>query len=126
MVQYRYRSKTLPLVRVINDMDKFVKIGYLVINVKEKSLFEIYNNTTLKNNTELYIINNDGCIVSHENKAKLGQKQNSGYLDKILNGSSRYEFFITEIEKKNYYISFHPISGTTFKIVSIVPAIESD
>jgi len=118
------QTKTLPLVRVVNDMEKFKKIGYLVINIKEKSLSDIYSKTTLKKNSELYIINNDGSIVSHENKAMLGQKQNTGYLNKILNGNSQNEFFITEIEKRNYYVAFYPISGTTFKIVSIVPAIE--
>jgi Predicted signal transduction protein with a C-terminal ATPase domain len=118
------QTRTIPLVRVVNDMEKFKKIGYLVINIKENSLSDIYSKTTLKKNGELYIINNDGSIVSHESKAMLGQKQNTGYLDKILSGSSQNEFFTTEIDKRNYYIAFHPISGTTFKIISIVPAIE--
>lgn len=118
------QAKTLPLVRVVTDLEKFKKIGYLVINIKEKSLSEIYSKTALKKNTELYIINNDGSIVSHENKIMLGQKQSTDYLDKILNSNNQNEFFETEIDKRNYYVAFHPISGTTFEIVSIVPAIE--
>jgi len=118
------QTRTIPLVRVVNSMENFKSIGYLVVNIKEQSLSDIYSKTALKKNGELYILNDDGSIASHQDKGILGQIQHIDYIGKVLNSSRQNDFFITEIEQKNYYVAFYPISGTSFKIVSIVQAIE--
>lgn len=117
-------TRTIPLVRIVNDLERFRKIGYLIVNVKESSLTDIYRKTALNRNGSLYILGENGGIASHEDKSLLGRAVEEAYAQRILTGSEANGFFVDSIGAKSCYIAYHQVSGAPLKLVSIVPAIE--
>ena len=110
---------TIKVARVIYDLKRQVKMGYLVINIREHELYNIYNKIKYYKKGEFYIISDNGKVISHEDKDMLGGKSEIADLFEGNNGT-----FTKNISGKDCYITYYRISGTDWKLVGIIPVIE--
>lgn len=88
----------------------------LVINMKESSLSEIYSAIT--GYKDIYIVNDKGNIISHTNKAMIGQK--FVYADFVDDHQKSGHFSIKESEV-NKQIIYYSLDNFGWKLISEVP-----
>jgi two-component system sensor histidine kinase YesM len=102
------------------DVDRWNKIGYFVLYLKEEALSSVFEQTKLNNEGEMYIINQSGRIISHANKSLLNTSPDYPYLKRVLQGPQQDH--ISEImDGINYIITYRAIGNTDWKIVSVIP-----
>jgi two-component system sensor histidine kinase YesM len=102
------------------DVNRWNKIGYFVLYLKEEALSSVFEQTKLNNEGEMYIINQSGRIISHANKSLLNTSPDYPYLKRVLQGPQ--QDYISEImDGINYVITYRAIGNTDWKIVSVIP-----
>lgn len=95
--------------------------GVICINISERSVYNLIKDAVAASKGYIYMTNNEGRIISHENKALLGKpleeesgqyslpmQEGKGTLKTTINGLDHSVFFITS-------------SYTGWKIVSVIP-----
>ena len=86
-------TQTVMVGRVINSLDNQDKIGYVFVYLRESSIINAFKETELFNTGNLFVIDQQGYIVSAKDKKLLG-KQNEFSMTDALN-SILYENFTT-------------------------------
>jgi len=96
----------LPYVRAIESLDMKRKLGLVIINLRESTIFNIYKNLLKELNADIYILDENGIIISNQNKKYLGssfsnicslQKETgfkSNYMEATINGE---KFLLIEL-----------------------------
>lgn len=116
-------TQTVMVGRVINSLDNQDKIGYVFVYLRESSIINAFKETELFNTGNLFVIDQQGYIVSAKDKKLLG-KQNEFSMTDALN-SILYENFTTaKISGKNYYVTYRNIKGTPWRMISFIPSLE--
>lgn len=109
----------------IYDTDTLKKTGYFVLHMREKALYSSYSQIHLSKQGELYIINQNGMIVSHGNKELINTRPAEAYIDEVLNGEGQYQgSFVESVDKRKVVVSYRTIGDTGWRIVSVIPATE--
>lgn len=116
-------AQTIAVGRTINSLVGMEKIGYVLIYMKESSIFNIYKKTELFKNGEFFIVSKGGSIVSYKDKNLLGSKSGLPLPGNIFD-EIRETFTTANVNGKNTYITFRVIEGTSWKIVSLIPAVQ--
>jgi two-component system sensor histidine kinase YesM len=104
----------------IFDVDDWNKIGYFVLYLKEQALYSVFEQTKLNSEGEMYIINQQGKIISHSNKSLLNTTPSYPYLSRILAGPAQ-DHISEVLGGINYIITYRAIGNTGWKIVSVIP-----
>lgn len=104
----------------IFDVDNLNRIGYFVLHFKEEALYSIFEQTKLNNEGEMYIINQNGRIISHSDKSLINSSVKYPYLARVLQGPEKDQMSET-MGGINYIITYHSIGNTDWKIVSVIP-----
>lgn len=116
-------TQTIAVGRAINNLENQQKAGYLFIYLRESSIFNIYKKTELFKNGDFFIINNKGGIVSSKDKTRLGSANGI-----TVGGLELYElskdFITSNVNGRNCYITFRDIAGTSWRLLSVIPAVE--
>lgn len=107
----------------VYDMDNLKKSGYFVLHLREKALYSIYGSIQLGKQGELYIINQDGVIVSHGDKELINTRPSAAYVDQVLNGEKQGSFK-TALNNQNTVVNYRMIGQTGWRIVSVIPATQ--
>lgn len=82
--------------------------GALVVNVREDVLSKLINTDNINREGYIYIINNNGSVISHIDKNFLC-KDISGteYINSILNSGTNEGYIITEVDNKSSIVSYY-------------------
>ncbi len=116
-------TQTIVVGRIINSLEKQIKVGYVFIYLRESGIFNIYKGMELFKNGDLFLINREGRIISNKDKSILGTLK--GLPRTELNLYTMEENFVTaKSDGKKYYITFRAIEGTNWRIISFIPAVE--
>ncbi|RRJ64174.1 sensor histidine kinase [Paenibacillus oralis] len=107
----------------VYDMDNLKKSGYFVLHLREKALYSIYGSIQLGKQGELYIINQDGVIVSHGDKELINTRPAAAYIDQVLHGEKQGSFK-TVLNNQNAVVNYRMIGQTGWRIVSVIPATQ--
>lgn len=67
----------LPIYKVLRNTDSGEFLGYIVLFVNEDSFFNIYNETSLFQNSYYYLINSEDVILSTNDRENLNQRISS-------------------------------------------------
>lgn len=116
-------SNSIILCRQIKDKKSWEPIGYLVMRVDENRVSEVFEDTLTKINARSFIVDQDGVIVSSKNTGELSKKiENEDFLQKLqtLQGEQEGTFSVTWDGRKQI-VNYAQITGTDWKIVTIVP-----
>jgi two-component system sensor histidine kinase YesM len=104
----------------IYDTETMRKLGYLVLSFDEEGLHSIYSGIKLHDRGELFMIDNQGYIVSHRDKSMVNTRLEQPYLEKLA-GSVGSGHFTHKINGINHVVSYQDIGNTNWKIVSVIP-----
>ena len=99
--------------RVIKGGDRLQPVGILSLIVDEKSLYRSYQTSQTEFN-EFFIVDQDGFIISHQDKAKLGKKWDAPF-DELSEEDGRY---LTPDKKM---ITYQKLTGPDWWLVEIAP-----
>lgn len=118
-------SRTMAMGRMINSYANLQKIGYVIIYLRESVLYNTIGEAELFGNGELLIVNETGSIISCRDKDMLGS-QNRFTAPEIISSVTAEEFKTLNIQGSNYYVTYRDIEGTSWKLISYIPAVEYD
>lgn len=114
---------TIPAGAVIHDLQTQKQIGYVLIILRETALFDIYSQTKLFNNGDLYIVNDRGRIVSHANKSFINQQIAEPNLVKAMEGGA--VGFIRYMDAgKRYYLTYHTMHRTQWRVINVISSVQ--
>lgn len=94
-------------VRKINDLDTGQELGVLLLNIDEKHLRDVMNEVELGENGHVYLVGQDGVIISYKDENLIGEKLDLEQIDINKN------MIITDISPESKW-----------KIIGIVPNTE--
>ncbi|WP_163193385.1 methyl-accepting chemotaxis protein [Clostridium thermarum] len=111
------------LVRQINDLKSFEKLGDLVIAVDPSALYKIYSGINLGEGSNIYIMSTEGTIISNRDKETIGSIFNDSYvINEIKNMQNKdTNNFTTYVDGQKALISCAQITGTDWTVVITVP-----
>jgi two-component system sensor histidine kinase YesM len=117
-------ENSIILAKKINDTESNKPIGYLIMRVDQNRISEIYQSVYYSPTSRLLIIDSDGVVVSSRKSSELAKK--FSYSDVLSNidfdNLSSNTQFKTSISNKDQIISYSPILGTNWVLVSIIPS----
>jgi len=116
-------TQTIAMGRTINSVTNQERIGYALIYIREKSIIDTFKDTELLKNGEIFVVGQDGNIISCVDKKLLGQKNEFTTLEE-LDYISPSSFGTSKIDGMNYYFLYREINGTDWQMVSFIPAVE--
>lgn len=111
---------TTAMGRVINSHFNLQKIGYVIIYLRESVIFNTYGEAELFGTGELFLLSDQGNIVSCRDKAKLGA-QSQFTVPELIRNVPVDSFSTLKIDSKNYYVTYRPIEGTSWRLYSFIP-----
>lgn len=101
------------------------KIGTLIVVASETFLYEIYRDINLGDNSTLFILDNNGMVVSSRDGANppVSIKYKSESIIPSINESLKNEEYVfsSELNKGKNMITFRPIKSMNWYLVSTVP-----
>ncbi len=108
------------LTRIIMSVRTQKPIGYFVMYVDEKYLFELLDSTQSIRNGSIVIVDGDGGIVSAADKELLGAKFGINYLD---GGKKAYSFTRKKVDKITQYVACSEPMRNGWRIITTVPVL---
>ncbi|AJH00921.1 hypothetical protein LF65_04381 [Clostridium beijerinckii] len=92
--------------------------GLIQMQIREKSIFDIYKDSSFGKNSTIFIIDENGCIVSHPNKEKISTKIQPSIIENIKQNIGS---FTTEIDGKNYMTVYSTIESSKWTLIATIP-----
>jgi len=92
--------------------------GLIQMQIREKSIFDIYKDSSFGKDSTIFIIDDNGYIVSHPNKEKISTKIETSKIQKMNQNSGS---FTTEIDGKNYMIVYNAIASSKWTLIATIP-----
>lgn len=92
--------------------------GLIQMQIREKSIFDIYKDSSFGKDSTIFIIDENGYIVSHPNKEKISTKIETSKIQKMNQNSGS---FTTEIDGKNYMIVYNAIASSKWTLIATIP-----
>ncbi|WP_248926872.1 sensor histidine kinase [Paenibacillus hamazuiensis] len=108
--------------RMLRDPDNFDRmLGLLVIDVKEQAVLDIMTEVKLSGENRVYIVDADGTIVTHADRALIGQKGIAPGVEQTIR-STQEGIVKTMSGLDATYTIFTTIRSTGWKLLAEVPA----
>lgn len=104
----------------INDIYNIKRrLGVLLINIKEESLYQFYESQSSGTDRQVYIINKNGVIISHKDKSLISVPIEEGLVNKgILTGDKGV--FTYGTGRNDSLVTFYRIPKLNWTLVSTV------
>ncbi|WP_313893555.1 sensor histidine kinase [Psychrobacillus sp.] len=98
-------------------------IGYLIIDILEPSIAELYQSNYQNSKNQIYLIDSEGYVISgYPSKTTIGTKMTHESINSIL--QSQRGFFDTTLNNQKYITIFDTNEETHYKIVNYLPEDE--
>lgn len=109
----------ISLVRIINDMSSYKKIGTLIVNVDVNTIEKEFSDVGSKNNSEFYIVDDNGNYITHAPK-------DAANFEKELNQKLKENqgYFVKKIGNKSELICYISSRNSNWKIIGVMPINE--
>ncbi len=114
-------KRVVVLTRVVNSIRTQKPVGYLVMYVDENFLFELLKSTHTAQQGEIFILNQEGLIVSDADKGRIGSLSS---VFAGIEGSEAYNFTTRMVDGKDQYVAISEPMRNGWRIMSIVPVSE--
>lgn len=110
--------------RMLRDLHDYDQIsGVLLIDVAEKTITDILNQIKLTKEGNIYLIADDGQIISHNDKSLLGQKMTES--EPMTTIAQNDEGVVRLLDDKNpRFAIYTKVASTGWKLVAEVPQSE--
>lgn len=112
----------LTLTRSFVDYHTFSKTGMFIINLKMNKIKEIVGNSHIGDSGVLWITDENGTILFHPEKQKLGTKVSRIYIREIFGDEKQMEdSFIRELNGEKKLITYQTSEITNLTIITEIP-----
>lgn len=118
------KSDCILLGRAILALDTREVIGTLIIRTNERYFSNIYRNTNMGTDADIFVIDSEGNVVSSRNpQIPVAQKFREPRLinELLARGENDSKTFRFEIGDKSYLIAYAPIQSAGWFVVSTIP-----
>ncbi|WP_183163879.1 cache domain-containing sensor histidine kinase [Alteribacter keqinensis] len=106
--------------RMLHDHSTQEPLGYLMIDIYESALSDIYATGGKHLNDQLFLLDEQGYIISSQpNKEIVGTRLSYDFLPRVIQGDQG--FFEAEWESQASVLTYDTAEDTGFKIVSLTP-----
>lgn len=109
--------------RLMVSLQNVEPLGYLIINLSEDKLFDIYRNISLYKEGSIFITDRGGSILSHGDKSLLGNHVSQDYMNLILTPSDT-SFSLKNIDGQQYYIACQAINNNEWYLFYQISAVD--
>lgn len=97
--------------------------GLVSVDISEKSIYSAIANVSPENYKELFIIDSDGTVISHNNKILIGKSlSEKKYVNHLLASDNESGYFDDKINSVNSVVSFVKSDYNDWKYVVVVEA----
>lgn len=105
--------------KLVKDSQTNKKLGYLFIGLKNEALLNVYKDVDIGGNSEIFIIDKSGTVISSENQEELGSIYREQNLVSEIGNKANANINI--FEYNNYLVSYKPIEGTDWIVAGKIP-----
>ncbi|MDF2883996.1 MAG: hypothetical protein K0R54_4562 [Clostridiaceae bacterium] len=95
-----------------------VSYGLIQMQIDEESIFNIYKDSSFGKDSTIFIIDENGNIISHPNKKTISTRIETSLNEKINQNSGS---FTIELEGKNYMIVYNTIPSAKWVLIAKIP-----
>jgi two-component system sensor histidine kinase YesM len=114
------KNRNIVLMRMINSIRTQQPIGYLVIYVDERYLFDLLSGIHSIENGSIFLVDRDGEIVSAADKKLLGNRPS---LDRLDAKTEAYTFSRQKVDGITQYVASSEPMNNGWKVVTTVPVM---
>lgn len=111
---------TIAVGRVINSHLNLQKLGYVIIYIRESVIFNTYGEAEFFGTGELFLLSDQGNIVSCRDKSMLGA-QSQFTVPELIRDVPVDSFSTLKIDNNNYYVTYQPIESNSWRLYSFIP-----
>lgn len=108
-VWLKYSEGIISYAQPVISLQDSSPIGYLIINMSEDELFNIYSNISLYKENDIFITDNKGFILSHGDKDLLGTRVEADYRQ-LVNKPDDTPLTLKTLNGQRYYIASRMIN----------------
>ena len=108
--------------RVLKNINLNKPVGVLQVNILAETLNSALKNAKIGRNGYIYIVDNNGYVISHKDPKLLGTQLTGDYVEKIKSGKEDYFKFTDGNTKMFGVFTTSDLSG--WKFVAVVPEAE--
>lgn len=105
--------------KMVKDSQSNKKLGYLFIGLKNEALLNVYKDVDIGGNSEIFIIDKNGMVISSKNQEELGTIYREENLVNEISNKLSSDINVFEFDK--YLVSFKSIEGTDWIVTGKIP-----
>ncbi|MBE5981211.1 MAG: sensor histidine kinase [Paenibacillaceae bacterium] len=105
----------------INSIKTMRPLGYMMVHVSERKFSEVLNGLGFVKDGKIFIVNQDGIIVSGNNLELLNTRLNDTYQKVVAQKSARI-FDIVQNHQEEY-VTNHTLSNRSWNLMAVIPVI---
>lgn len=114
-------SKDIVFASSIYDVETMEKMGYFILSYKEEALHSIYSEIKLNEQGQLYIVNEQGAVISYGRTSPGDGVPGGSFFERIA-GADGEGGFTQEINGIIHNVTYYPIGDIGWKIISVIPS----
>ncbi|WP_343250359.1 sensor histidine kinase [Diplocloster hominis] len=112
--------RVISLMREIRSLYNWKPLAIERLSIAEETLCSYYDDLYIDDGGKLFVINEDGCVISSPDKQLIGRDMSGqAYMAQIRSGEE--EFFKTTIDQKRYWVFQLEIPSTGWHVIQILP-----
>lgn len=119
---FSYEEKgpmVITFARKVLSLNEFKDWGLLIVNISENWLNNFYSNTQYGKPGYIFITDESGVIISHNNKKKLLNSVHKSIIDLVTENSTVSE--TVTLKNESYLMNMITSKYTGWKVVSLIP-----
>ncbi|WP_010244967.1 methyl-accepting chemotaxis protein [Acetivibrio cellulolyticus] len=105
--------------KLVKDSQSNKKLGYLFIGLKNEALMNVYKDIDIGGNSEIFIIDKSGTVISSENQEELGKVYSEQNLVNEIDKEAKANIHVFEFN--NSLVSYKSIEGTDWIVAGKIP-----
>lgn len=115
-------THTLVMGAAINNLESQLPIGYIISYIDEEYIKNIYMDIELSSSGDIFIIDNQGRVISNKRDEILNEYLDENYLEKIIGGDKESGFFLYTENGEENYLAYNYIEEQNWYLVTRIPA----
>ncbi len=114
-------SRTIPMGRLFVDTLSQKPLGILLVFFKEQYFADLFRGLQGLRDSQLFLLSNNGDVISHSNKKLLGKRLHADYVNRLLSNPEDQSFTAT-INGEQSLVRAFSMPDYNWRLVSVIPA----
>ncbi|WP_040213373.1 sensor histidine kinase [Clostridium polynesiense] len=122
--EFRTKQNIISIVRTINSGDLYGKqLGVISVDILEQSIYEIVKETGLTTTGKVFLLDDEGIVISSDGKEKLGRNVSiEPYYPHIKGAKEGYSKL--KVDNEQAIVYYKQLENTNWRLVAVIPTKE--